>query len=275
MEKDRKKDIFFKPLSEGLGFHPFSEGMPYAPIPSKKQSLTGSGATAAGPARSSLAGTAKAPQRKEAPKGMVGSNLNSVQAQPPVLRTSAVPSTAPQTRWIPNSVRIGPAAEKKIEPHFTPRTQPNAPQFEQPRPLPQQLIPQTVGRGILFRRGASFLIDLTLSWILFFGALVFYIVKVNAAFDPLANMRVISILLGGGFGFHWGLVTLEELAFRTSFGKRVLGLRLRGGRFRIFLRAILFIPSLGFLMLGLLFGFFQEKRRCFHDWISGAFPELI
>jgi hypothetical protein len=44
MEKD--KEIEFKPINEGLGFHPFSNGLPYAPV--SKAPQYGTGAASAG-----------------------------------------------------------------------------------------------------------------------------------------------------------------------------------------------------------------------------------
>ena len=54
----QKKDLSFRPITEGLGFHPFSDGLPYAPVvktaakvSAPKTFSTGTGAISAGTPR--------------------------------------------------------------------------------------------------------------------------------------------------------------------------------------------------------------------------------
>ena len=66
------KEIQFKPLSQGLGFHPFSDGLPYAPISKTKQAAQsaaramGTGAVSAGAPSYAAALPAIAPAIKTA-----------------------------------------------------------------------------------------------------------------------------------------------------------------------------------------------------------------
>lgn len=68
------------------------------------------------------------------------------------------------------------------------------------------------------------------------------------------------------------LITLQELLFNTSFGKHFIGLKFEAGSGRIFARAILFPLSILPAGLGILYMFFDPKKRMLHDLLSGAQP---
>jgi hypothetical protein len=65
--------------------------------------------------------------------------------------------------------------------------------------------------------------------------------------------------------FSWALMTAQEVAFGTTLGKRIVGLRLRGSATAIFLRAFFFLPSFGFAGAGILWALFDRNKRCWHD----------
>lgn len=74
------------------------------------------------------------------------------------------------------------------------------------------------------------------------------------------------------FALNHTLITLQDLLFNTSFGKHFVGLEFRASASKIFLRAILFPLSLLPAGLGVLYLFFDSKKRMLHDVLSGAQP---
>jgi len=65
--------------------------------------------------------------------------------------------------------------------------------------------------------------------------------------------------------FSWAIVAIQEVAFHTTLGKRLLGLKLHGTTTAIFLRSFFFIPSFGFAGVGILWALFNTQKRCWHD----------
>ena len=231
------RDISFQPLSEGLGFHPFSNGLPYAPI-SKVTSKSGSGATVAG--ASSFVAQLQRPQFA-APSNPVSQKL----AQQAVQLNDARLAQAKQ------SASAASAASSLHEPIRQPGLDP--------------MIEQGFGVGYSMKRVTAYLLDTSINLALCAGVLSVALWKQNVSPDILINPGVILVAaLFIGF-FSWALVTAQEIMFGTSVGKRIFGLALQGSVSAIFLRALFFIPSLGFCGLGLLWAAFDSKKRCWHD----------
>jgi hypothetical protein len=63
------------------------------------------------------------------------------------------------------------------------------------------------------------------------------------------------------------------VAFGTTLGKRIFGMKLDGDGFSCFMRSILFIPSLVFGGLGLWIAIFDSRKRCWHDRVTKLQPE--
>ncbi|MCM0604522.1 MAG: RDD family protein [Xanthomonadaceae bacterium] len=74
------------------------------------------------------------------------------------------------------------------------------------------------------------------------------------------------------FGLNHILITLQDLLFGTSFGKHFVGLEFNASSGKVFLRAVLFPLSLLPVGLGILYMFFDSKKRMLHDVLSGAQP---
>jgi hypothetical protein len=93
--------------------------------------------------------------------------------------------------------------------------------------------------------------------------------------DLLLNSGVILVAGLFFFVFSWAIMTAQEIAFGTTLGKRIFGLTLRGSATAIFLRSFFFLPSMGFLGVGLLWGLLDKKKRCWHDLIVNLQPVSI
>ena len=93
-------------------------------------------------------------------------------------------------------------------------------------------------------------------------------VQVEALLNP--SVAIVGALFLGVF--NWALITAQEVAVGTSIGKRVVGLRIPGGATAVFLRAFFFVPSLGFMGLGVLWSLFDRNKRCWHDLIVNTQP---
>ena len=86
--------------------------------------------------------------------------------------------------------------------------------------------------------------------------------------QPLAIEEAILILAL----FHWSFLGLVEVAFLSSFGKRLFGLKLQGARSAAFLRVFFFVPSLAMMGIGIFWGLFDRRKRCLHDHLVDAQP---
>ena len=96
-------------------------------------------------------------------------------------------------------------------------------------------------------------------------------ISLEIIFSPAVLAGIIFFLLF----FNWAIITAQEIAFGTSFGKRICGLEIPGSVSVVLVRAILFIPSTVFCGAGLLWALVDKQNRCWHDAASGIQPELI
>jgi uncharacterized RDD family membrane protein YckC len=244
---EKKIQLKFQPLTEGLGFHPFSDGLPYAPTstaPTKPQSSSrvsetvrsvnmsgGSGAVAAGPP------TFVNPARVSVPVAPMKPALEPrIPAQPGrtiVARTGTAPQPAP-----------------RVEIRFE----------------------SEVGFVYLLKRVFAYGLDTALNVALCVTALSMALVNQNIPPEELFSPGVALIASLFVLIFSWALVVAQEVAFGTSVGKRVFGLALNGGASAAFLRAFFFLPSAGFCGLGLLWALFDRRRRCWHDLVVDSQP---
>lgn len=234
------KPLSFKPLSEGLGFHPFSDGLPYAPVSKSRQSQ----------------------QPTATPYTPSSPNMNS-------MGTGAMAAGAP---------RFAPLVRRPAE--FRPAPGPSlAKTISSPRPAmanPAPVMPAPMESApsweYLPKRFFAALFDLLINFMLCGAAILVGLWNQDVATSDFWSASM--WILGGVFAlaFHWALVTAQEVAFGTSLGKRFLGLRLEGTPGALLWRAVVFIPSIGLAGIGLLWGFFDSKRRCLHDIASGVQP---
>ena len=200
----------FRPAHKGVGFHPFSDGLPYAPAvppraaPPAPQSM-GTGAVAAGPAR---------PVLTPRIQPTFASGLQVPVAPRPA--PAATPSAAlprPDVFLRHENLRPGHSIQSAVE---TP-VQDESPKIE-----------MNFGWTYPIARVLAFSIDVILNILL-----TTTIVTTALSF---ADLEPWSLLEGTGteltlfflVAFCWVLMTAQEVAFKTTIGKRVMGLRLRG-----------------------------------------------
>lgn len=247
MEKESQKPIQFKPLTEGLGFHPFADGLPYAP-PTK-----GAGAISAGRPQFNF------PEQKQVLKP----------------QTATPPKPQPQfSSSAASAVSLDPAIEKikrelqAIQKQKVSAAQKTATAFAAPA------IPN-FGFGYLFVRLFAYTIDTAFNLSLFGSILSTALLSED--FEAVLISRPGAFILMGFFLIicNWLSITGQEIAFGTSLGKRVFGLKLLGTGTDAFVRALFFIPSAVFSGIGIFICIFDRKKRCWHDRASGLQPTYL
>jgi hypothetical protein len=254
----------FKPLSEGLGFHPFSDGLPYAPISQAGKTLGaapttlrpsspygtstgGTGAVAAGPAR---------PVLPEALK--------------PLPRIPSLPSAAPsagprhtslpvQTRPAAPSLTAGPAPLPASAP---------VPTHESPLLLTEK----PLGFVYFLQRSLAWSLDTAIHLTLGGATLVASLEAQGIALDSVLRSDAWIAAAVFLLGFSWALILAQEVAFGTTLGKRLFKLEIEGSPASLFVRAFFFVPSQLLFGLGLLWGLFDSKKRCWHDRVADSQP---
>ena len=124
-------------------------------------------------------------------------------------------------------------------------------------------------------RCLAFGIDVMMSSLL--AVMVAAVSSVLAGLDPwfLADPAILGISIFFLLAFCWALVTSQEVLFKTTIGKRLFGLRLRGSTRSIFARSLLFIPSFVLGGAGLLWALIDGDKRCWHDAATGLQPTRI
>jgi hypothetical protein len=242
--------ISFRPLSDGLGFHPFSDGLPYAPIAKSprisgatqnaiSQSTTpstGAGAVAAGSPKMVF------PQKPVQPQ----KSLAVPQISVPVAKGSI-----PIDQSLPG---LGIEKEKRAQ------------------AVTQGNVEQTFGLVYLLRRMIAQLIDSGVSLALFAGIVRFGLWNEEFTPELMTNSSLLFVAACLWITFHWFLLAVQEVIFLTSIGKRLVGLRLFGSSFLVLLRSLFFLPSVGLLGIGIIWGVFDRKKRCWHDQIVEIQP---
>lgn len=129
-----------------------------------------------------------------------------------------------------------------------------------------------LGAGYLALRVFAFSIDLithfSVSLLMLMGVFVIQGHEAVVLFEP----GIIELALVFSILMSWALSTAQEVALGSTPGKRLLGLRLEGSAGLLFLRSILFIPSLLFMGSGVLWALLSRDRRCWHDAAVGIQP---
>lgn len=159
----------------------------------------------------------------------------------------------------PRADMLKPAAHK-VAPVTTP-----APAVEKP-----------LGWGYLASRVIAFTVDTVLHasvCALALGLTVWKWMPVKGSLGHVfASHELVALSVMFLLGFSWALTTAQEIAFGTSLGKRMMGLRLEGSATAIFLRGFFFWVSACFLGLGLVAALFSRRRRCWHDAVVDIQP---
>lgn len=153
---------------------------------------------------------------------------------------------------------------------------------EKSRPAVAQPAPQIQTKAVTFRRhGLGYVLQRFFAYVidssfnLSVCAAVLSTAMLSEDIDSLGLYRPSALLFAALFLFfcNWALIAAQEVAFGTSLGKRIFGLKLHGSAMETFVRAVLFIPSLLFSGLGILMALFDSRKRCWHDRATQLQPE--
>jgi F0F1-type ATP synthase assembly protein I len=243
----------FSPLHQGVGFHPFSDGLPYAPaVPTRTAQasstpMTGTGAVAAGPARPVITKPLAQPiQAPRIPSPIV----------PPTIRTPGPTIPRPEAfqrhQQIQAALQPSPApAQAAVTSAATTEAAPT--------------IEKNFGWTYPLARAFAFTLDVVLNVLV--TATVVTLALAFADLEPwfLLEGRLVGMTLFFLVAFTWALMAAQEIVFKTTVGKRLMGLKLRGNATEIFLRSFFFLPSIGFAGAGILWALFDREKRCWHD----------
>jgi uncharacterized RDD family membrane protein YckC len=248
-------ELEFKPITEGLGFHPFADGLPYAPV-----SKTAASQKPADPAVRQTTAPAAQPMGTGAVAAGVARPVRFPQ-----------PATGPTKPMGTGAVAAGPAIPVRSQP--TVRAKP-APQVAAPTQArtPSVEVTETFGFGYLMERIAAFTLDTALILSGLAAGTSFYLSTYAVPSGREMNSQDLAYILLVVGSLHWALMTFQEVAFGTTIGKRIFGLRIPGSAAAVFLRSFFFVPSLLFGGLGLLTAVFDKRRRCLHDLIADVQP---
>jgi len=170
------------------------------------------------------------------------------------------------------ATQAGPSryqASKNTVQKATPTQDPPA---DETQPAERTLIEPNYDITYLMKRATAYLFDTAFNFLtsLIFFSFVFYLLNIKLSF--LYGYEVMEYAFGFFLLFNWSLITAQEIAFGTTLAKRPLGLRIEGSPVSILIRALTFIPSSGLAGLGLIWGLFDSKKRCLHDYSTGIQP---
>ncbi|MBY0471881.1 RDD family protein [bacterium] len=233
MTEKKPTKLRFDALSEGLGFHPFSEGLPYSPV-----------------------------SRRVVPNPRSGTGA--VSAGPASVSRSILDPHVPSLRESRLSSAVAIAANAAVTAGL-----------EMDRGIPgtaYQFPEQTYGYGYVVKRFAGYLLDTAFNLALCAGVLSFALWNQSVPLNTLLSPGLKVMLLFFALGFSWVLVLAQEIVFGTSFGKRIFGLGVHGSLTATFMRAVLYLFSVGFFGLGILYALVDKKRRCLHDLLTKLQP---
>jgi hypothetical protein len=255
MDQNANKPVRFETLTDGLGFHPFADGLPYAPAgkPSStpQAPTTGSGAVSAGRPQFVYPSPAVTAAAK------VASRAN-VSVQIPALGSS-VDETVDRIRRELETIQNGRIVQARS----------NAAQIKNL----QSSVHVTYGLGYSFERAFAFLLDSAFN--LSICASILSTALISTDIENLRTLSTTAVAALGIFLFfcNWSLLAAQEIAFGTTIGKRIFGLRLDGNGFECFVRSLFFVPSLLFGGLGIIVAIFDSRKRCWHDRMTKLQPE--
>jgi len=278
-----KTELQFRPVHNGLGFHPFSDGLPYAPaVPTRTSTqqtpTTGTGATAAGPARpvrTAAQGINTIPTAGMSPamNAALAQALASSQMAPQIptiqLPRPQTPNLAAQLPRPEAFLRHQQAQQVAATSAASVVATPAAATTTTPQ------IERNFGWTYPLARMFAFGFDVALNM-----AITATVVTLSLAFadlEPwfLLETKALAMTLSFLVLFAWGLMAAQEIVFKTTLGKRLVGLKLRGTTTAIFLRAFFFVPSFVFGGVGILWALFDRDRRCWHDVAVDLQPTRI
>lgn len=201
----------------------------------------------------------------------------------PVSKAQPRPTPHPftRTRELPQkALSEGAGAVSAGRPEFVlPKkvSVPVAPKIDTKKAAPIAPVFSEVRYGFFysFKRLMAYSLDSILNISLLVTGLSFGLLNQDLSPDMLLSPGVILASLFFIGLFNWAIMSAQEVAFGTSIGKRVFGLALQGKTSTIFLRALLFLPSMAFCGAGLLWAIFDSRRRCWHDLVVDLQPNEV
>ncbi len=230
------RDVKFQPLTDGLGFHPFADGLPYAPASKSAAKTSGTGAVAAGrPQFSYPVSPARMPTA-------------------PVIPSTPVETTAEKIRRELESIQVQRLHQAKDAAIRA--------QESKTRMVIHYGIDYSLQRAFAYLLDSAFNLSICAS--VLSTALLSTEVQNLRDLSDLALISV-SVFL---FACNWALLAAQEVAFGTTIGKRIFGLRLHGTGFECFVRSLFFLPSLLLGGLGIWIAIFDARKRCWHDRVT-------
>ena len=239
------REINFKPLTDGLGFHPFADGLPYAPASkSTPTKPSGTGAVAAGRPQFAYPAGPGVTNRAPTPTS--------------VLPSMPIDGTAEKIRRELESIQ----AQRLDQARAAAARKQDA----------QAQLVLHYGLDYSFQRAFAYLLDSAFN--LSICASVLSTALLSTDLENLRDLSPLAVISVAVFLFacNWALLAAQEVAFGTTIGKRIFGLRLRGTGFECFVRALFFLPSLLFGGLGIGMSIFDGRKRCWHDRMTKLQP---
>ena len=161
----------------------------------------------------------------------------------------------------PQFVKPTPTPPQFKAPPLAPRVAPPVPPVQPEPSLPAP----PLGFFYLFKRVVAFTFDGLFNTCLVSAAGVAALWTFNTAVPQTLSGDFVA-LLGLMFLFlHWLLMAIQEVLFKTTVGKKLMGLHLEGSPLTLLLRAVAFPVGVVFFGLGILWPLFDAKRRGWHD----------
>jgi hypothetical protein len=234
-------EISFRPVTEGLGFHPFSDGLPYAPMVKSPRLAAAASPQTKPSERAGMGATAAGPPRFIAPPLVL---------QPPRSLTSPGLSSR-AVRPPANSVDKEPSGELQGHPFLQ------------------------YGYPYLCRRALAYCFDAMFNILLCALVLGSLIWRQEISPEIFLDSSVLFVSVFTMGLLHWALMTVQEVVFKTTLGKRIFGMIFEAHGLLLLVRAVLFIPSVGFFGLGILWGLFDRQKACWHDKATQVQPVEI
>ena len=273
--KPTERPLLFKPLSEGLGFHPFSDGLPYAPV---TKSTTSSSSLAV---KNASIKNASTPLRNNplpiGPMPDFNSGAGAMSAGPASFTLPSRPSVpmSPQSGARRVSVPVAIGNSISVYPPSV-QVQNKASNTQLPGTHLSEEFRAELESGFsviyLLKRTTAYVLDTLFNTGLCAGTFGFALWKQGISPETLIGPGMIFLFVLFLLTFNWAIMTAQEMAFGTTLGKRIFGLALEGSASAIFLRAFFFLPSAGFCGVGLLWAFFDRRKRCWHDLVVNLQP---
>ncbi|MBS1962246.1 MAG: RDD family protein [Bdellovibrionales bacterium] len=252
--------VRFAPLTDGLGFHPFADGLPYAPA-----------GKSANPSNASL------PSAPMGTGAVAAGRPQFVYPSPAVTAAAKVASRA--TAPVPRLPTMGSSVDETVDRIRRELESIQHDRIDQARANAAEVkalqsgLRHSHGLGYVFERSFAYILDSAFN--LSVCASILSTALISTDLDNLNALSSGAMLTVAGFLFlcNWALIAAQEVAFGTTIGKRIFGLRLDGNGFECFIRALFFLPSLFFGGLGLLVALFDARKRCWHDRMTKLQPE--